>query len=64
MRWCLVLEEFGPELIYIKGKHNIVADALSPLETDDKCKIFRTPNTSASMTKAYLLQCFHYAIAI
>ena len=22
MRWCLILEEFGPELKYIKGKNN------------------------------------------
>jgi len=32
MRWRLLLEEFGPELIYIKGEHNIVADALSRLD--------------------------------
>ena len=32
MRWRLTLEEFGPELRYIKGEHNIVADALSRLE--------------------------------
>ncbi len=31
MRWRLVLEEFGPELKYIKGENNIVADALSRL---------------------------------
>jgi hypothetical protein len=31
MRWRLLIEEFGPELIYIKGKHNISADALSRL---------------------------------
>ena len=24
MRWQLLLEEFGPELNYIKGKHNIL----------------------------------------
>ena len=29
MRWRLLIEEFGPELIYIKGANNIVADALS-----------------------------------
>ena len=27
MHWRLVLEEFGPELRYIKGQDNIVADA-------------------------------------
>ena len=32
MRWRLILEEFGPELIYIKGENNIVADALSRLD--------------------------------
>jgi hypothetical protein len=29
MCWRLLIEESGPELIYIKGKHNIAADALS-----------------------------------
>ena len=32
MRWRLILEEFGPELKYIKGENNVVADALSCLE--------------------------------
>jgi RNase H-like domain found in reverse transcriptase/Integrase zinc binding domain len=32
MRWRLLLEEYDPELIYIKGENNIVADALSRLE--------------------------------
>ena len=32
MRWRLILEEFGPELKYIKGENNVVADALSRLE--------------------------------
>ena len=32
MRWRLILEEFGPELHYIKGENNIVADALSRLD--------------------------------
>jgi cleavage and polyadenylation specificity factor subunit 1 len=31
MRWRLLLEEFGPELVHIKGSKNIVADALSRL---------------------------------
>ena len=31
-RWRLLLEEYGPEIIYIKGTHNTVADALSRLE--------------------------------
>ena len=36
MRWRLVLEEYGPKLLYIKGEHNIIADALSRLEIDDE----------------------------
>ena len=34
MRWRLILEEYGPELIYIQGKKNVVADALSRLDLD------------------------------
>jgi hypothetical protein len=32
MRWRLILEEFGPELRYLKGEHNTVADGLSRLQ--------------------------------
>ena len=37
MRWCLILEEYGPKLLYIKGTKNIVADALRrlPIATSD-----------------------------
>ena len=35
MRWRLILEEFGPELKYIKGENNVVADTLSRLEMSD-----------------------------
>ncbi len=35
MRWRLVLEEYGPELRYIKGEDNIVADALSRLDLQE-----------------------------
>ena len=35
MRWRLILEEYSPELLYIKGTHNIVADALSRLDLDE-----------------------------
>ena len=38
MRWRLIIEEFGPELIYIPGQSNIVAKALSrlPIENDNQ----------------------------
>ena len=33
-QWRLLLEEYGPEIVYIKGIHNTVADAVSRLEYD------------------------------
>ena len=39
MRWHLVLEEFGPELKYIKGENNVVSDTLSRLEINDNQEI-------------------------
>jgi hypothetical protein len=33
-RWRLLLEEYGPKIIYIKGIHNTVADTVSRLEYD------------------------------
>jgi hypothetical protein len=35
MRWRLLLEEFGPKLLYIKGGDNIVADALSRMRLSE-----------------------------
>ena len=32
MRWRLYIEEYSPDLQYIKGTHNVVADALSRLD--------------------------------
>ena len=39
MRWCLILEEFGLELKYIKGENNVVANAFSRLEMIDNQEI-------------------------
>ena len=39
MRWRLILEEFGPELKYIKGENNVVADALYRLENSPNQEI-------------------------
>ena len=36
LRQCLVLIEYGCEIKYIEGKKNLVADALSRLETNDQ----------------------------
>ena len=35
IRWRLLLEEFGVELIHVKGETNVVADALSRLHMDE-----------------------------
>jgi hypothetical protein len=44
MHWRLVLKEYKPELHYIKGEDNIVADALNCLELnkpeEDTHKVF------------------------
>ena len=34
MQWRLIIEEYGPELEYIKGTHNIIADALTRLDIE------------------------------
>ena len=34
MRWHLLIEEYSPDLRYIKGTHNIIADVLSRLELE------------------------------
>ena len=35
MRWRLYIEEYSPDLQYIKGTHNVVADALSCLDKEE-----------------------------
>ena len=52
MRWRLILEEYGPELRYIKGENNVVADALSRLEIMDQ----PISKDSASMAEHYGLE--------
>ena len=39
MRWRIILEEFGPELKYIKVENNVVADALFRLQMSDNQEI-------------------------
>jgi hypothetical protein len=34
--WRILLKEYGPKIIYIKGIHSIVADAISQLNYDPK----------------------------
>ncbi len=35
-RWRILLEEYAPQIIYIKGIHNTVADAISRLDYNPK----------------------------
>jgi RNase H-like domain found in reverse transcriptase len=44
MRWRLIIEEYSPELIYLKGSTNIVADALSRLNIDSSKRICNVHN--------------------
>ena len=36
LRWRLYIEEYSPEIQYIKGEKNVVADALSRLEKSEE----------------------------
>jgi hypothetical protein len=46
--WQLLLEDYAPEIIYIKGNHNTVVDAVLRLEYDPKL------NTTNEYTHAML----------
>ena len=37
--WRILLEEYAPKIVYIKGIHNSVADALSRLNYDPKVNL-------------------------
>ena len=45
MKWRLILEEYGPELIYVKGQNNIVADPLSRLDLKKESILESTQST-------------------
>ena len=36
MQWRLNIEKYSPDLQYTKGEKNVVADALSKLDMDEK----------------------------
>ena len=52
MRWRLYIEEYSPDLQYIKGTHNVVADALSRLD------IMETPFEDTEEAFLGLMECF------
>ena len=54
--WRLLLEEYGPEIVYIKGIHNTVADSISRLDfspTEDNKENWMT------FTKCWCLYTMH-----
>ena len=34
IQWRLLIEEFGPTFVHIKGERNVIADTLSRLDAD------------------------------
>lgn len=53
MRWRLILEEFGPQLNYIQGHKNIVADALSRLDIDQGKSNSNQNNTTTDQAECF-----------
>ena len=39
IRWRMVIEDFAPELVYIPGAKNVVANAISRLEMSGTIKL-------------------------
>ena len=56
MQWRLYIEEYSPDLQYIKGEKNVVADALSRLDRDEKPSLHE-----ALSTKEMCLNWYCYA---
>ena len=52
-RWRLLIEEFGPTFIDIKGERNVIADALSRLDADFS-ETLPTKPTNESMANVFL----------
>jgi hypothetical protein len=54
--WWLLLEEYGPEIIHIKGIHNTVADAISWL---DYCPVQNNRETWMTFTQCWCYYASH-----
>ena len=57
MRWHLILEEYGPELIFTKGTTYIVADTLSRLETEPTNESIAEAKNFVNIRKANAMLC-------
>ena len=56
LRWRLYIEEYGPEIRYVKGKHNIVADALSRLDKMEDNVPATSPEAYYSLFEDFQMQ--------
>ena len=56
MRWRLYIEEYSPDLQYIKGENNVMADALSRLDCEDT-----SPQQEAFITDEMCSEWYCYA---
>jgi hypothetical protein len=58
-QWRLLLEEYGPKIVYIKGIHNTVADTVSRLECDPSVnKTAESFRTMKGRNKSSQRQCW------
>ena len=56
IRWRLLIEEFGPTFLHIKGEKNVIAaDALSQLDANFNEKLPTEP-TNESMAYIFLMK--------
>jgi hypothetical protein len=58
-QWMLLLEEYGPEIVYIKGIHNTLVDAVSRLEYDPSVnKTAESFHTTKVRNNSHQRQCW------
>jgi RNase H-like domain found in reverse transcriptase len=55
IRWRLLIEEFGPTFLHIKGERNVITDALSQLDADFNMTLPIKP-TNESMAYIFLTE--------
>jgi hypothetical protein len=54
-RWRVLLDEYAPEIIYVKGIHNTVADAISRLDYDPKLNTINEYNHATHVKSTKVL---------
>ncbi len=64
-QWRLLLEEYGPKIVYIKGIHNTMADAVSRLEYDPSVnKTAESFHTTKVRSRSHQRQCWATVLKI